>query len=236
METQDVRKIFGAELRRRRKELGLSQEEFGERANLHRTYVSDVEAGKRNPSLQSMQRLASAVGTSIGCVFGSMEGILSDVRGKQSDEFEKVVDILLVEDDRDDADIAVNAFKKAGVTNRIEVVGNGQEALDFLFQRGKHASRRGSKRPQLVLLDLKLPEVSGLEVLRRVKADESTRSIPVVILTGSKKDEDLKAAMDLGADACMVKPVDFHNFSQITPKMSFHWALIKNGLQAVRKL
>src|SRR5947209_361906 len=111
MEIQDVRKIFGAELRRRRKELGLSQEEFGERANLHRTYVSDVEAGKRNPSLQSMQRLASAVGTSIGCVFGSMEGILADVRGRQSEESDKVVDILLVEDDRNDADLTLSAFK-----------------------------------------------------------------------------------------------------------------------------
>jgi len=235
METQDVRKIFGAELRRRRKELGLSQEEFGERANLHRTYVSDVEAGKRNPSLQSMQRLASAVGTSIGSVFGSMEGILADVRGKQSEQSERVVDILLVEDDRDDADIAITAFKKAGLTNRIEVTGSGQDALDFLFHRGKYVSRRASNRPELVLLDLKLPDMSGLEVLRRAKADEQTRSIPMVILSGSKKDEDLKAAMDLGADAYIVKPVDFENFSRLTPKMSFHWALIKDGLHAVGK-
>src|SRR5580765_8001868 len=114
METQDVRKIFGAELRRRRKELGLSQEEFGERANLHRTYVSDVEAGKRNPSLQSMQRLASAVGTSIGSVFGAMEGILGEGKGRPADKSDGVVDILLVENDANDAEVTIGAFKKAG--------------------------------------------------------------------------------------------------------------------------
>src|SRR5881227_3613993 len=117
METQDVRKVFGAELRRRRKELGLSQEEFGERANLHRTYVSDVEAGKRNPSLQSMQRLASAVGASIGSVFGAVEGIAAGPTHGRAQESEKVVDILLVEDDESDIELALTAFKKAGLTN-----------------------------------------------------------------------------------------------------------------------
>jgi CheY-like chemotaxis protein/DNA-binding XRE family transcriptional regulator len=229
METQDVRKIFGSELRRRRKELGLSQEEFGERANLHRTYVSDVEAGKRNPSLQSMQRLASAVGTSIGSVFGAMEGILGEARGGPAEKFEKVVDILLVENDAKDAEVTIGAFKKAGLSNRVEVVRDGSEALDFLFGGGKYANRQPSNRPQLVLLNLQLPRTGGLEVLRRLKSDENTRSIPVIILTGSPKDDELQQALKLGADAYMPKPVDFENFSRITPKMSFNWALIKNG-------
>jgi len=226
METQDVRKIFGSELRRRRKELGLSQEEFGERANLHRTYVSDVEAGKRNPSLQSMQRLASAVGTSIGSVFGAMEGILEEGTGKPADG---VVDILLVENDANDAEVTIGAFKKAGLTNRVEVARDGSEALDFLFGGGKYANRQPNNRPQLVLLNLQLPRTGGLEVLRRLKSDENTRSIPVIILTGSRKDDDLQQALKLGADAYMPKPVDFESLSRITPKMSFNWALIKNG-------
>src|SRR6185369_338254 len=154
METQDVRKIFGSELRRRRKELGLSQEEFGERANLHRTYVSDVEAGKRNPSLQSMQRLASAVGTSIGSVFGAMEGILGEGKARPADKSNGVVDILLVENDANDAEVTIGAFKKAGVTNRVEVVRDGSEALDFFFCGGKYVNRQPNNRPQLVLLDL----------------------------------------------------------------------------------
>ena len=229
METQDVRKIFGSELRRRRKELGLSQEEFGERANLHRTYVSDVEAGKRNPSLQSMQRLASAVGTSIGSVFGAMEGILGEGKGRPADKSDKVVDILLVENEANEAEVTIGAFKKAGLTNRVEVVRDGAEALDFLFCGGKYANRQSSNRPQLVLLNLQLARTSGLEVLRRLKSDETTRSIPVIILAGSRKDDDVQQALKLGADACMVKPVDFENFSRITPRMSFNWALVKNG-------
>jgi len=229
METQDVRKIFGSELRRRRKELGLSQEEFGERANLHRTYVSDVEAGKRNPSLQSMQRLASAVGTSIGSVFGAMEGILGEGKGRPADKSNGVVDILLVENDANDAEVTIEAFKKAGVTNRVEVVRDGSEALDLLFCGGKYVNRQPNNRPQLVLLNLQLPKAGGLEVLRRLKSDENTRSIPVIILTASRKDDDLQQGLKLGADAYMVKPVDFENFSRITPKMSFNWALVKNG-------
>ena len=229
METQDVRKFFGSELRRRRKELGLSQEEFGERANLHRTYVSDVEAGKRNPSLQSMHRLASAVGTSIGSVFGAMEGIIGEGKGRPAEKSDRVVDILLVENDASDAEVTIAAFKKAGVTNRVEVVRDGSEALDFLFCGGRYANRQSSSRPQLVLLNLQLPKTGGLEVLRRLKSDETTRGIPVIILTGSRKEDDLQQGLKLGADAYMVKPVDFENFSRITPKMSFNWALLKNG-------
>src|SRR5438874_5009292 len=178
MEPQDVRKTFGAELRRRRKELGLSQEEFGERANLHRTYVSDVEAGKRNPSLQSMQRLASAVGASIGSLFGAVEGIVAGPTHRRAHESEKVVDILLVEDDESDIELALTSFKKAGLTNQIEVARDGTEALDFLFCRGNFARRRAGNRPQLVLLDLQLPRINGLDVLREMKADERTRTIP----------------------------------------------------------
>jgi CheY-like chemotaxis protein/DNA-binding XRE family transcriptional regulator len=230
METHDVRKVFGAELRKRRKELGLSQEEFGERANLHRTYVSDVEAGKRNPSLQSMQRLASAVGASIGSVFNSVEGIVASASRGRSEECEKVVDILLVEEDESDIELALTAFKKAGLKNQIEVLRDGAEALDFLFCKGNYARRRAGNRPQLVLLDLQLPKVNGLDVLRQMKADERTHSIPVVIVASSRKSDHVEQALKLGAEAYILKPIDFQNFSQLTPKMSFSWALVKNGV------
>src|SRR5262249_29842692 len=140
METVDVKKGFGAEVRRRRNDLGWSQEDLADRADLHRTYVSDVEAGKRNPSLQSMQRLAVALGASIGTVFGSVEGMTERSgaepggpmrtgaerggAGRTSAE-ETAVEILLVEDDPHDIELTLAAFKKARLTNRIEVLHNG---------------------------------------------------------------------------------------------------------------
>jgi transcriptional regulator with XRE-family HTH domain len=146
METVDVKKGFGAEVRRRRNDLGWSQEALAERAELHRTYVSDVEAGKRNPSLQSMQRLASALGASIGAVFGSVEG-KAEQGGPERTE-EHAVEILLVEDDPRDVELTLMAFKKARLTNRIEVLHDGAKALDFVFCRGAYATRQDKDRPK----------------------------------------------------------------------------------------
>src|SRR5262249_15792499 len=135
METVDVKKGFGAEVRRRRNDLGWSQEDLAARAELHRTYVSDVEAGKRNPSLQSMQRLAAALGATIGTVFGAVEGMAGQIGAE-----ENAVEILLVEDDPRDVELTLMAFKKARLTNRIEVLHDGAEALDFVFRRGAYVT------------------------------------------------------------------------------------------------
>jgi two-component system response regulator len=106
-------------------------------------------------------------------------------------------------------------------------VRDGAAALNFLFGTGEYAHRERSSRPQMVLLDLNLPKVSGLEVLRRIKADPRTRSIPVVVLTASKQDRDITTSKRLGAEACIVKPVDFQNLSEVTPQLSLQWALVK---------
>jgi CheY-like chemotaxis protein/DNA-binding XRE family transcriptional regulator len=223
----DVQKLFGISVRARRGRLGISQEELAERAGLHRTYVCDIERGARNVSLKSIEKLAKALDISLATLFsypesqGALEqtGTLTVPDG--------LVDILFVEDEINDADLALAALKHANISNRIHLVRDGAEALDFLFCTGRYSQRRPSDGPHMVLLDLNLPKVSGLEVLRRIKADARTRPIPVVVLTASKFDRDVEASRRLGADAYIVKPVDFQNFSEITPGLSLQWALLK---------
>lgn len=229
MEIIDLRKRFGAEVKRRRIQMEISQEELGERASLHRTYVSDVEAGKRNLSLASMERLSRALGVSIGAVFCSAEDDTAMAVGSSRNEeaADSTADILLVEDDPNDVELTLNAFKKAKLTNRVRVARDGAEALDFLFRRGAYAKHRIRKQPQLVLLDFDLPKVPGLEVLRRLKADKRTRMIPVVVMTVLRKDPRCREATRLGAEGCLVKPLTFASFSHVMPKLSFGWALLR---------
>ena len=225
MQPADVQKGFGAEVKRRRIQLGFSQEKLAERANLHRTYVSDVEAGKRNPSLASIQRLTLALGASLGAIFASVEdGKKTDFGNPLSP---KLGDILLVEDNLRDIELTLAAFRQAKLTNPIQVVHDGIEALDYVFCRGHYAKRPKTDRPQVVLLDLHLPKIHGLDVLRRIKADEFARKIPVVVLTVSQRDDYIHEALRLGAQSYIVKPVDFQNFSESTSKLSFRWAMLE---------
>jgi two-component system response regulator len=136
------------------------------------------------------------------------------------------VDILLVEDNPRDAELTIRALKKRNLANHLFVVEDGAEALDFIFCRGAYAQRDMLDPPKIVLLDLKLPKVNGLEVLRAVKADQQTRTIPVVILTSSREDPDIKAAYDLGANSYVVKPVDFDAFLEAMSHVGFYWLLV----------
>jgi CheY-like chemotaxis protein/DNA-binding XRE family transcriptional regulator len=224
--TIDVKKVFGTSVRGWRNLLGISQEELAERANLHRTYVSDIERGARNLSLESIERLAHALEISVSSLFPQPEmkngrTITANGNGKG------LVDILLVEDNPDDVELTLLAFKKSRFTNRVHVVSDGAEALDYLFSKGKYAARRTIERPHVVLLDLKLPKVNGIEVLRRIKADKRTSMIPVVILTISDDNYDIAECRRLGADNYIVKPVDFQRLSQATPQLNLNWALLK---------
>lgn len=230
MDAADVQKGFGAEIKRRRIQLGISQEKLAERANLHRTYVSDVEAGKRNPSLASIQRLTLALGASLGAIFASVEDG-ARIPG-EAGTAPKLGDILLVEDNLKDIELTLTAFRQAKLTNPVQVVHDGVEALDYVFCRGEYAKRAKTERPQVVLLDLHLPKMHGLEVLRRIKADDFARKIPVVVLTVSQRDDHIREALRLGAQSYIVKPVDFQNFSQSTSKLSFRWAML-NPLEGV---
>lgn len=138
----------------------------------------------------------------------------------------KEVDVLLVEDNPQDAELTIRALKKHNIANRLIVVEDGAEALDFIFCRGKYATREPRPSPKVVLLDLKLPRVSGLEVLRALKQDEKTRSIPVVILTSSREDPDIRTAYDLGANSYVVKPVDFDAFAGAVSSLGLYWLLV----------
>lgn len=135
------------------------------------------------------------------------------------------VEILLVEDSATDLELALRALKKAKVAHRIEVARDGEEALDFVFARNAHAGRSIEDRPRLILLDLKLPRVDGLEVLREVKADPRTRTIPVVILTSSHEQRDVVECYKLGVNSYIVKPVDFEGFISAVFELGTYWML-----------
>jgi len=131
-----------------------------------------------------------------------------------------------VEDNPDDEILTLRALKKASVANRIEVVRDGAEALDFVFGSGNYAGRDLNDMPQLMLLDLKLPKVSGLQVLERIRADERTKRIPVVILTSSTEPVDIKSGYDLHANSFVSKPVNFQDFSEVVQRLGLYWLLV----------
>jgi two-component system response regulator len=137
--------------------------------------------------------------------------------------------ILLVEDNPDDEALTKRAFRKNNILNEVYVCRNGVEALDFLFGTGPHAGRDQLIRPAVILLDLNLPLLSGLEVLRRLRADERTRLLPVVILTSSKEEQDLIEGYRLGANSYVRKPVDFAEFLEATRQLGLYWLVLNEA-------
>lgn len=133
--------------------------------------------------------------------------------------------ILLVEDNPDDAQLTLRAFKRSHLMNPIEVARDGVEALDFVFGRGAHSARAGGPLPTLVILDLKLPKLDGLAVLKAIRADERTRLLPVVILTSSKEEQDLVSGYSLGANSYVRKPVDFNEFQEAVKVLGIYWLM-----------
>lgn len=136
------------------------------------------------------------------------------------------VDILLVEDNAHDIELTLHAFEKHNINNPIHVVRNGAEALEFIFCTGEYAGRDFSKSPKVILLDLKMPKVDGIEVLRRIKADERTKTIPVVVMTSSREEQDLVNSYKLGVNSYIVKPVDFEQFSSAVTQLGCYWMLL----------
>jgi two-component system response regulator len=224
----DIKKSFGTSVKGWRQQLGFSQEELAERADLHRTYISDVERGARNLSLESINKLARALDISVSALFPTEEkGDGISGADAATDAGRNVVDILLVEDNANDIELTLQAFQKARFANRVQIARDGEEALDYLFYRGKFATRQESQHPQVILLDLKLPKVSGLEVLRAIKADKRTAAMAVVVLTVSDDSHDIAECLRLGAANYIVKPVNFVRLSQTTPSLNLEWILLK---------
>lgn len=136
------------------------------------------------------------------------------------------VEILLVEDNPNDVELALHALEKNNIANHIEVARDGAEALDFLFGTGAYAGRNIQDGPKVILLDLKLPKVDGLEVLEQVRSDPRTKNIPVVILTSSREERDIAESYNLGVNSYIVKPVDFEQFTEAVRQLGLYWLLL----------
>jgi len=136
------------------------------------------------------------------------------------------VEILLIEDNPEDVEITLRAFRKNNLTNKIHVVRDGEEALECLFSTGRYSQQSACHQTRLILLDLKLPKVDGLEILQRCKADPRTKNIPVVVLTSSREEQDLIRSYNLGVNSYVVKPVDFPQFSDAVRQLGMYWILL----------
>lgn len=134
--------------------------------------------------------------------------------------------ILLIEDNESDIELAERALARNHISNQLVVMTDGQAALDYLFAEGPHAGRNLDEQPSITLLDLKLPKVDGIEVLRRLRADPRTHRLPIVVLTSSREDQDLAASYDLGVNSYIRKPVDFHQFSEAIRQLGLYWLVL----------
>lgn len=139
---------------------------------------------------------------------------------------ENMIEVLLVEDNPSDVKLTLKALQKNNLANRVYVVNDGEEALDFIYSRGAYESRKQMSNLKVVLLDLKLPKVDGLEVLKIIKSDETTKTLPIVVLTSSKEERDIVASYKLGVNSYIVKPVDFDQFIEAVAELGLYWCIL----------
>jgi CheY-like chemotaxis protein/DNA-binding XRE family transcriptional regulator len=205
--------------------MGITQEELAWRANLHRTYITDIERGARNVTLNSIESLAKALQVTAGNLLSHAATPAETLLHPGAKTARTILrEILLIEDNATDAAMTAHAFKQAKVTNPLRIVSTAEDGLDYLFGKGRHA-KRNRAQPQLILLDLNLPQMSGLEFLRHIKSDERTCDIPVVVLTVSQSDRVIIECSQLGAVNYIVKPFGIENFVRVTPKLNLQLTL-----------
>lgn len=219
----DLQTKLGVVVRTYRKRLGITQEELAWRANLHRTYIADIERGARNVTLRSLVNLTKALQVTVGNLLSYVVAPMGTVM-RVGIEPDKPREILLVENNARDANMVVRAFRRARVTNPLKVARDAERGLDYLFGRSRDAKRKPAQ-PQLILLDLSLPRMSGMEFLRRIKGDERTHDIPVVILTTSRSDRMIIECGRLGAENYIIKPLGIESLVRVTPKLNLHLTL-----------
>jgi two-component system response regulator len=146
-------------------------------------------------------------------------------------EIEDPVEILLVEDSPSDLELTLHALRRNNIANNIRVVSDGEEALDFIFCENDYINRDITNTPRIIMLDMKLPKVDGIEVLRRIKKDARTRKIPVVMLTSSREEKDIVESYELGVNSYIVKPVDFDQFTEAVRQVGLYWLLLNQPLE-----
>lgn len=141
----------------------------------------------------------------------------------------KIIEILLVEDNKNDAELALRSLKKNNVSNNIVWVKDGAEAVNFLFGKGDYADRNVNNKPKIILLDLKLPKMDGIEVLQKIRSNDLTRKLPVVMLTSSKEEKDIVKSYDLGVNSYIVKPLDFNDFAKAIGDIGLYWVVMNQS-------
>ncbi len=222
----DLQASLGRAIKAERERLGVTQEELAWRADMHRTYLADIERGVRNVTLRSVTNLARALEVSVAQLLGTPKG-----KARVAPPRRVPGEILLVEDEPADVELTVRALERAQVANPIKIVRDGRQALDYLECAGRYARRRPIA-PELVLLDLHLPNLSGLEVLRRIRSRPATRSIRVVVLTVSRDDKTIIECARLGTKHYIIKPVNFQSLTEVAPLLNLSWALVGSSRPA----
>lgn len=190
---------------------------------MHRTYIADIERGVRNVTLRSIRQLSEALQVPVETLFaranqvGSGKGATGRSNG--------AAEILVIEDNPSDAELIRRLFDRVALVNPCKVINSGAEAIDYLCGKGRYTKPAS---PRLILLDLSLPGVSGIEVLRRIRGDARSKTLPVIVLTVSRNSRDIVECGRLGVSSYIVKPVTFESLSRLTPKLQLHWALLNS--------
>lgn len=190
---------------------------------MHRTYIADIERGARNLTLRSLVNLAKALHVTVGHLLSEATAAETKTAGPAESPAGNLREILLVEDNALDAELVVRAFRRGRLANPLKVVGSAEDALDYLLS--EPPPNEAPPRPQLILLDLNLPGMPGVEFLKRIKADERTRDIPVVVLTVSQSDQMIIECGRLGAENYIIKPLGIEGLVRVAPKVNLHLTL-----------